>query len=279
MQEFLASPAVATTVAVIGHLSFFVTFLSWAQDSLIKVRMIALGGILLGLIYNGWTHWQMPAGQGLGLVLMWLGIFLIQNVWKLASEIRENMEVKLPMASKELLIRTFPTMHSVDWKAFTAAAKITHYRQGATILAKGDACYDLSLVASGKVSEDRNGLTRLCETGTMFGELTYVMGQENFNASPVDIKAETQTVTVYTWPYETVKKFAAAARFNAALQHGFVLSAGLKHGLLWTEAEHSARAALTASASAAAPAIAGDGQALQADPHTVSSAARAPQPA
>ena len=224
---------ISQTMTVIGHISFILTFLSFAQKSLIKLRMIAVVSQVFGLVYNAWVDYHMPVGSDIHLVVFWLAMFLVLNVVLLVREISNTLEVSLPVEARELLVTSFPAIHSRDWLALMAMGKQIVYRKGDKILSVGDSTTSLRMILEGSAEEDRKGVRKACKRGVLWGELTYVMGPDYYNRSPVDIVVTSESLTVIEWPYDTLKTLAANnTRFNAALQNGFVHSAGMKHGLL-----------------------------------------------
>ncbi len=218
-------------VVAVGHISFALTFLSFAQKSLIKLRIIAIISLLFGITYNSWVSHNMVDGN-IWLVVLWLSIFLVQNVYLLYREIRNTLEVSLPTEGRQLLVQTFPKMHSADWVELCKHAKKRTHTDGEYLLRVGDATKSLSLLISGQCHELRGDETKVCEVGCMWGELTYVLGSGYFNKSPVDIISQGET-QVWTWDYATLKRLSDKnIRLSEALLHGFVHSAGMKHGLL-----------------------------------------------
>ena len=231
---------------IFGHLSFLLTFAAYAQSNIIKLRMIAVVSLTLGLAYNGWINAHMPAGDDIWLVIGWMAVFLLQNGYLCFKEIRDTLEVSLEPQSRELLVCAFPKMHSRDWQLLVANAITVHARKGDVLLNVGDPTNSLRLTIKGVATETRDGQSRPCPVGTLFGELTYVMGQHYYNASPVDIIANGD-MQLYEWDYAVLDKLSTKNfRLAAALQHGFVHSAGTKHGLLWCgEKQDVARKELT----------------------------------
>jgi hypothetical protein len=229
--------SLAMAFSAIGHISFALTFLSYAQREIIRLRMIAVASLLCGLIYNGWVQSRMTGDDNIWLVIFWLSVFLIQNIILLVREIRAGLEMSLPAESRSLMVSIFPMMHSRDWHTLVGMAQVKTFSRGTKILDVGEPTTRLQLIVSGTAIENRNGVTRQCGKGTLWGELTYVMGDDQFNASPVSIVTNSETLVVYSWSYAMLRELAAKnLRLHAALQHGFVYSAGLKHGLLWVNA-------------------------------------------
>lgn len=66
-------------VSLIGHLSFLLSALSFAQTNMLRLRLLAIASMALGLVYNGIIHVQMPQGMQLWPTLIWLSAFLVQN--------------------------------------------------------------------------------------------------------------------------------------------------------------------------------------------------------
>lgn len=218
---------------VLGHLSFLLTFLSFFQSDLIKLRLWAISAGIIGLIYNGWVHWHMPDGSGIWPVLIWMTIFMCQNITLAVLQIREAIEVRLHPASRNLMCASFATMHSRDWSRLAAARVERRLKPGEALLKAGDSTDCLMLLASGRLEERRlDGRTYLRIPGTIFGELTYMLGPEEYNSSPCTITAIDDDTVVYCWEYRTLKALARTLRFKQALEDGFIRSAGLKHGLL-----------------------------------------------
>ena len=225
----------ALLFAAIGHLSFALTFLSYAQKNLIRLRMIAVVSLTFGLVYNTYINIKMPPGDDIRLVLGWLSLFLLQNLYLLVREIKDTLEVPLGGETKLLLAGTFPKMHSKDWQTLLAAAKKIEAKAGEIFLSAGDPTRSLRLSYEGLAEEVREGVRRDCAVGTLWGELTFVLGEDCFNASPVDLIAKTD-MKMYEWDYAVLRDLCNKnTRLNVALQHGFIYSAGLKHGLLWNK--------------------------------------------
>ncbi len=224
--------SLSTWFVVIGHLSFALTFLSFSQTSLIRLRVIALASQVLGLVYNGWVNYNMPAGQDIHLVVFWLSMFFLLNVFMLVREISNTLEVAIPTEERELLVKSFPAMHSRDWVNFIKAGTRRHFQKGSYVLTVGSPTKSLQIIVKGKATEIRSGVIKDCGSGTLWGELTYVMGEDYYNSSPVDIVVASDNFVLMEWPYEVLRAMEKSARFSAALQNGFVHSAGLKHGLL-----------------------------------------------
>ncbi|EPV8686816.1 hypothetical protein ACWAUP_000468 [Pseudomonas aeruginosa] len=223
-------------IDLVGHIAFLLTFLSFFQRSMVKLRLWAIAAGIVGLGYNTWVHLNMPAGSGIWPVLIWMTVFLVQNIVLAVLQIRSEMEVSLRPSSRSLMCTSFPSMHSRDWAALMDKRQETELRDGDVLLGVGAQTDRLMLLAEGRLDESRaDGRRSIRSAGAMFGELTFVMGRDEFNSSPCAVTAASDRALVYSWDYETLSSLAASSRFKAALEEGFVRSAGLKHGLLYAE--------------------------------------------
>lgn len=68
-------------VSLIGHASYLLAALSFAQSRMLRLRLLAIASFALGLLYNGLVHLQMPEGQHLWPTPIWLSAFLAQNLY------------------------------------------------------------------------------------------------------------------------------------------------------------------------------------------------------
>ena len=220
---------------LLGHASFIATFAAYSQNDLIKLRVIAIVSLLLGLIYNAHVHFSMPQGQGIALVLFWLSVFLLQNLYKAYAEIANAIESSIPASQRLLVSTAFPEMHSKDWCRLSSIASIRTLKKGSVLIKAGDSTATVMLLASGRVEECRtDGLPSLKRSiGTVWGELTWTLGSSSFNASPCEVVVVSDEAEVWEWSYISLDKICRNnQRLLAALRNGFLRSACFKHGLL-----------------------------------------------
>lgn len=243
----------------LGHLSFAITFLAYAQKDLIKLRLIAITSLVVGLIYNSYVHVNMPPDQNLWPVLLWMGVFLIQNVINSVREVSRSMEIAIPAHERLIQASAFPQTHSRDWALLSQHAQKKILGCGEVILKKGQSTDSLQMLVFGSAQESRDDQQPIRRRlGALWGELTWVLGRDMFNSSPCDVTVTSDTAEVWTLSYETLDKLCAKNdRLAAALKDGFIRSASFKHGLL-IERAHDSAPSVEPSRSAAAqiPAVA-----------------------
>lgn len=219
---------------LLGHLSFAITFLAYAQSNLIRLRLIAVASLVVGLVYNTYVHMNMAEGQNLWPVLLWMGVFLVQNVINSVREVNRSLEITIPAHERLIQASAFPRMHSRDWAALSESATKKTFPKGHVLLATGEATDSLQMLVFGTAREQRKDQLPLRRRmGALWGELTWVLGEEMFNASPCDVVVTADVAEVWEWPYTTLDALCKGNdRLAIALKDGFVRSASFKHGLL-----------------------------------------------
>lgn len=62
-------------------------------------------------------------------------VFIVQNLALVVRAIADQMETPLRPASRELMVKTFPSMHSKDWSRLLAAGVEEVHPKGTVLLA------------------------------------------------------------------------------------------------------------------------------------------------
>jgi len=225
-----------TAFEAAGHASFGLSAIAWTMRDIVTLRLFALASLLLGLIYNA----TLPTGP-LWLVLFWLCVFLCINIFRVGREIVERVEVRLPADTKAIAAETFPLMHTRDFARLAACAERTEHVAGDVLLDVGESTEHVSLLVRGRTAELRADRPEPIRrgAGVLWGELTFVIGAAQFDASPCRIVVQSSQAIVWRWHYETLRQLIDGNdRLHAALSDAFVRSAGFKHGLLATEVRY-----------------------------------------
>lgn len=231
----LATLPLGQSIHIIGNASFAASFLSYAQSEIIKLRLIAIASLCLGLIYNTYTHLQMPEGQGIALVIFWLTVFLVQNIYKASVEVSQSIEAQIDPVERQLLVSGFPLMHSKDWQVLSKHARRRMLKKDESILRAGDSTKSLMLLAKGGATEQRidDVPSLMRRPGTFWGELTWSLGASRFDKSPCAVIVTSDEAELWEWDYGVLDELTRRnARLLAALRDGFLRSACFKHGLL-----------------------------------------------
>ena len=202
----------------------------------IEKKLNALPGVAATVNYATQSaHLQLPEGQGIALVIFWLSVFLMQNIFKALSEVSQSIEAPLDAGERQLMVAGFPTMHSKDWELLAKHAQKWSLSKGEVILNAGDETTTLLLLAAGKAMETRmDSIPSLVrQPGTFWGELTWTLGKGRFDKSPCSVVVTSESAQLWHWDYETLDELTRKnPRMLASLRDGFLRSACFKHGLL-----------------------------------------------
>ena len=230
----------------LGHLSFLITFLAYQQRDVIRLRLIAILSLGIGLGYNSLIQSRMPDDQNIYPVLFWMVVFLLQNLALVVRAIADQMETPLRPASRVLMVKTFPSMHSKDWSRLLATGAEEVHPKGTELLAADAATDSLHILASGSIVQTRCGSPDMVKhTGSMLGERTSFLGEDEFNSSPCAILALTN-VRVIRIKYENLHKLCKADRMRVALFEGLLRSFSLQQNASILEQPHEKTAHTTA---------------------------------
>lgn len=217
---------------VLGHLSFAVTYLAYTQRTMLRLRFVVVLGLLLGLVYNVYIHFHMPPDQHLWPVLLWMSLFLVVNLYKAGAEVVDSIETPVTALQRPLLAAAFPTMHTHDWSKLVKKARMQRYKRGDVIVPLGGQTDTVMVLAIGAADELVPGREPDKRTvGTIWGELSFVMGVEAFNSSPCDIVVTSDHATVLSWDYEVLHELCHSNdRLSHALKDSFLRDGYRKHG-------------------------------------------------
>jgi len=99
-----------TTLEVVGHVSFALGAVSyWVRDE-IWLRSLLILSFATGLIYNA-----LPPVGPLWLVLFWLAVYVVINVFRISTKLAETRNVKLNEEEAELRETVFPEFTPVEF--------------------------------------------------------------------------------------------------------------------------------------------------------------------
>ena len=233
-------------LAALGHLSFLITFLAYQQRDVIRLRLIAILSLGIGLGYNSLIQSRMPDDQNIYPVLFWMVVFLVQNLALVVRSIADQMETPLRPASRELMVKTFPTMHSKDWSRLLASGVEEVYSKGVELLSEDAPTDSLHILTSGSIVQSCRGSPDIVKhAGSMWGERAYFLGEDEFNSSPCAILSLTN-VRVFRIKYEDLQKLGRSDRMSAALFDGVLRSFNGKERINLPEQPHETPAYNTA---------------------------------
>jgi len=154
-----------------GHLSYLILALSYWLTNIYWLRVVAVVGTLLEIIYFNYTGGNLLVGIG------WSFVFIAINMFHLVLLTRERMSLRLPEADAPLLRDSLSglsdnqiakLLKAADWKDCPAGE----------ILTRQDAPVDsLFFLCRGRANVEVSGkfITYL-EKGAFIGEIAYLTG-------------------------------------------------------------------------------------------------------
>jgi len=169
---------------LIGHISFWISAVSFMMKNILWLRIFAIISLLLSLYYNyflpTWPLW---------VVLFWLCIFLLINFYQSWKLILENIEVFLSENEKILQTKAFPLLKSRFFKWILKKGEFVNYKKWSKIISKEDKLNNLYLLTKGFLIEKENDYTyQILWPWTFLGEATFIL-KEDYGGSPSDIFA------------------------------------------------------------------------------------------
>ena len=223
-QQYLSiGEFIVTWLSWIGHLSFFLSALSFMMSSILLLRLLAIGSLLVGIAYNSMIAMGFANGvpnPELWNVVGWLVTFLLINVGQSIRLLVQNNEIKLPEIERSLLAIAAPLMRTRDWAKLMAASSTQKLAPGDVLIEVGDDTKDLIMIESGDLMEidDRKSVLRIGR-GTWLGEVSMAIN-EQYGGSPVKVVAQ-NPVVIRRWSYESISKLFNDVNIHNALIDGF----------------------------------------------------------
>ena len=168
-------------VDLIEHLSFLVIAVSYFLTTILWLRVAAVVGLSLEILYFTLTRQSLTTG------LPWDSIFILINLYEIILLIQQRVQAKLPAEDAAMLRRAFDglddpqiakLLKAADWRDVNPGDVIT--RQDAPV----DALYFV-LHGRSKVEVDGKIVAQLGE-GAFIGEIAYLTG----NAATAKVTAE-----------------------------------------------------------------------------------------
>lgn len=154
-----------------GHLSYLILALSYWLTNIYWLRIVAVLGSALEIIYFTYTGGDLVVGIG------WTVVFIVINVFHLVILTKERLSLRLPEADAPLLRESLAgltdfqiakLLRAADWKDYGPGDVLTH--QDAPV----DALYFL---CRGRANVEVSGkFVTYLEKGTFIGEIAYLTG-------------------------------------------------------------------------------------------------------
>ena len=156
-------------VSAFGNLSFALSAFSFLMKDMVRLRIIAILSAIFGLIFN-----YFVATEPLWLVIFWLSLFLVINLYMVISVFLKNKSAKFNADEKEMFETLFSELSPFEFLQLTNAATWLDQSEKNLFIKEGEKNEKLALIWSGKATVMRNGveITKLGR-GSFIGELSY----------------------------------------------------------------------------------------------------------
>jgi CRP-like cAMP-binding protein len=154
-----------------GHLSYIVIAISYFLTNVFWLRIAAVVGLFLEIIYFRMTGLNLQTG------LAWDAVFILINIYQLIWLVREKLNSRLPEKDADMLRKSFSGLSDEQIAKMLKAADWKNHLAG-DILTRQDAPVDaLYYICTGRASVEIDGqvVTHL-EQGSFIGEIAYLTG-------------------------------------------------------------------------------------------------------
>ena len=159
-----------TTLEMVGHVSFALGAVSyWVRDE-IWLRSLLILSFGTGLIYNA-----LPPVGPLWLVLFWLGVYVVINLYRITTKLAERRNVRLNEEEAELRDTVFPEFTPVEFAKLMRIGTWKTVAAGTTLTIQGEPVSEVMVVQSGHLSVEIDGLAmHTLKDGEIVGEMSFI---------------------------------------------------------------------------------------------------------
>jgi CRP-like cAMP-binding protein len=154
-----------------GHLSYILIAISYFLTKIFWLRIVAVVGLFLEIIYFRMTGANLSTGIG------WDFVFIAINLYQLIWLVRDRLSLRLPEKEAPLLREALSGLDDAQISRLLRAAEWKDCAPG-DILTRQDAPVDaLYFLCSGRVNVEVDGsFVTYLEKGTFVGEIAYLTG-------------------------------------------------------------------------------------------------------
>ena len=154
-----------------GHLSYLILALSYWLTNIYWLRVVAVLGSALEIIYFTYTGGDLAVGIG------WTVVFILINLFHLVILTKERLSLRLPEADAPLLRESLSGLSDFQIAKLLRAADWKDYVPG-DVLTRQDAPVDaLYFLCRGRANVEVSGkFVTYLEKGTFIGEIAYLTG-------------------------------------------------------------------------------------------------------
>lgn len=183
-----------------GHASFFLVAVSYAVDDHLHLRLIAIAGSSVMLVF---TYFH-PHGRILWLPFQWNCIFLALNSWRVAKVCVDHyLSGQLTPSVSSVYENHFgDAMEKTDFARLIRMGTLEKYREGDVVVTQGCENRYVRLVVTGDLEVDRDGQTTYwLKEGQFMSEMGIHagLGLRGTVTSCCSVKAASEDVQLIKW--------------------------------------------------------------------------------
>ena len=185
-----------SAVNFLGHLSFFVTTISFLMKDIILLRALAIVSSAFGIIYN-----YHVTSEPLWLVIFWLLLFFIINSYQIVRTVLDQRSINLTEKERYVHGNSFGSFSALEFKRLLDIGEWKNSPPGDVLASENEEFGELNFIYSGEVSISRKNqeLARL-RSGSLIGEISYLKGKS------ATATATTTEETVYIcWKHKKLR--------------------------------------------------------------------------
>lgn len=211
-----------TWISLVGHASFLLAAISFLMRSMVWLRLLAIGSLLIGIAYNAHIAQTEPE---LWTVVGWQVVFLAINITQSILLVIANSEVPLSEQQRTLLAETFPMMRARSFVRLMEAGQELRPAPGTPLVEYGASMNSLLLVTKGSLALiGPHNDVQMMGRGRMVGDITATIG-ENYGGSPYQIIAG-EGAEIITIPHAAI-----ASLRNKNPDFAFAFTDGIVRGI------------------------------------------------
>jgi Cyclic nucleotide-binding domain len=152
-----------------GHLSYVLIAVSYWLTDIFWLRLVAVVGLALEMLYFWLSGGDLRTGIGWGL------IFILINLYQIYRLVKDRLSLRLPEADRELLRSVFTGLDDAQIARLLAAGEFCDVADGVALAEENQALNRLFFICAGRVRvtiADRQ-VSHL-ERGTFVGEVAFL---------------------------------------------------------------------------------------------------------
>ena len=152
-----------------GHLSYVLIAVSYWMTNIFWLRVVAVVGLALEILYFLLSGGDLRAGIG------WDLVFIGINLYQLYRLVKHRLSLRLPEADRELLRRVFIGLDDAQIARLLGAGELCDIPEGTTLAKENHELERLFFICSGRVKVSIAGreVSKL-EAGNFVGEVAFL---------------------------------------------------------------------------------------------------------